>query len=84
MKLKEEKKNEEVEVEKKKKIINRIINDLFEEDSSLYYASTIDIANIVQTKIETESYLNRADLDLVEGLSARDIQNLISYASNCC
>jgi hypothetical protein len=82
--MKEIKKSELVDAEKQKIIINKIIQNLFLEDTSLYYASTIDIAMIIKMKIETPAYLNNADKELVAGLTARDIQNLISYASNCC
>ncbi len=67
-----------------KDIINNIIGNLFKENNDLYYSSTIDISNLVRLKIKTPNYLDEEDFLLVKNLSARDIQNLLSYISNCC
>jgi len=84
MDLKKNKTDEELKSEKQKKIIERVVDDMSKEDQSLYYAPTVDIVRIIMSKIETEGYLSKEEALLMEGLDFRDIQNFLSYASNCC
>lgn len=82
--LDDSEKQEQLKTEKQRKIVERIINELFQEDSSLYYAVTNDIARHVQLKIESKVNLNHNELEIVSDLTSQEIVNLISYNSKCC
>ena len=70
--------------EKQRKIVESIVSDIFSENSDLYYASTMDIAHVVIERLEKSENISESDKELMEGLSSHDIQNLLSYSSNCC
>lgn len=77
-------KEEQLKVNLQRKVIDKIVEDLFSEFPELYYTATVDIARLVEDKIKSPNYLSKTDLELVEDLSVLDIQNSLGYASSCC
>lgn len=75
---------EVLKVDRQKKIIDRIVSELYREDPNLYYAATIDISRIVTDKIKQDGYLSHEEYLIVEKLKPTDVQNLLGYASSCC
>jgi hypothetical protein len=75
---------EELKIYLQKKIIDRIVSELYKEDPNLYYAATIEISRYVTNKIGQDGYLSHEEFIIVENLKPTDVQNLLSYASSCC
>lgn len=65
---------EDLKVERQKEVLNKMLNEVSKQKES-YYLSTIEVAEIIHNKI---SELNINDKELVESLSPRDIQILLS------
>lgn len=74
---------EELLNDQKKKIIDKIILELSHTDPQLYYTESISVAAIVKEYID-EKKLNRSEYEIVKGMSARDIQIVMSFSTNCC
>lgn len=77
-------KEKELLISKQKAIIDKIVSHLATLGTSFYYESTIDVCSEVYNTIHDKDFLNREDKEIVEKLSARDIQILLSYNSSCC
>ncbi|MGB0452915.1 MAG: hypothetical protein ACPGJV_04300 [Bacteriovoracaceae bacterium] len=74
---------DELIVEGQKKVLDQVVYELSQQDQSLYYVDSSTIAQIIVEYIE-EGKLNEQDLELVKGLSRKDILVLLSYNSSCC
>lgn len=74
---------EELEADKKKKIVNRLVSELGKESIDLYYTDSSTIANMVVQKIH-EGKLPKSEFDLVKKLTFNDVLILMSYNTSCC
>lgn len=70
--------------EKRKSIVNKLIQQLSNQHMDLYYTDSNTIANLVYEQIQNKENLNKDELDLMKGLSQKDIHILISYKTSCC
>jgi hypothetical protein len=61
-----------------KRIINEVVAALNESHPSFYYLSTIEVAAEIKKYFHTASRLSVEDFELVDKLSRRDIQILLS------
>ena len=61
-----------------KRIINGVVAALHESNPSLYYSSTIEIAAEIKKYMHTPGKLNVDNFELVNKLTRRDIQILLS------
>ena len=71
--------NETRNFEKQKTILASLTKRLFEQDGSLYYESTSIIAHKLRDLIHQEGSLNVKDKEVMNGLSSRDIEILLSH-----
>ena len=70
---------EELKSEKKRKIINKFLHKIMQENPSYYYSPTTDIARAIHDKIKSE--VNRLSIDdqiLVKSLTTRQIEIILS------
>jgi hypothetical protein len=65
--------------EDEKEAINEVLRELTKDEPSVYYLSTIEIAEKVKTAVEEGKYLDKEKLALLKGLSKSDIQMLMSF-----
>ncbi|MEM8685632.1 MAG: hypothetical protein AAGF72_19635 [Pseudomonadota bacterium] len=72
------KNKEELKSSKQRKVLDRMVAELGGLDSRIYYLSTVEIAQLIEAKLEADSGLNQAEQELMSGLSSRDIQILLS------
>ncbi len=82
MKSLNDRNEDEVLKEKKVQILEGLVAKVSTEYQDIYYLSTIEVASLVHKKINEDSELNKADQELVNELSPRDIQILLSYHKN--
>lgn len=73
-----EEKRRDLDSTKQKKIIDKILQALSEQDPSFYYMATIDVAAEVKRYIHESDALSKDELELMDKLSRRDIQILLS------
>ncbi|MEM6896655.1 MAG: hypothetical protein AAF576_04710 [Pseudomonadota bacterium] len=73
-----EDKRKDLDAEKKKKLLQRLLSDLSAEDPNVYYMATADVAAIIKKTIETGGRLSADDRTLLKGLSQRDIEVILS------
>lgn len=64
----------------KKKILDKVVNVLRDEDKELYYTDTSTISHLIRDYID-DNKLRREEYELVQGLTPNDILILISYNS---
>jgi hypothetical protein len=74
---------EELLIDQKKKVIDKIILELSKSDPELYYTDSISVAAIVKEYIQDKN-LDRSHYEMVKDMSAHDIQMAMSFNSNCC
>ena len=74
---------EDLIVEKRKKIIGKIVTYLASTDPNLYYTDSSTIATMVLQNIDNSS-LKAAEKELIKDLTSKDVLVLMSYNSNCC
>lgn len=63
----------------RKDIVLNILNHLFENDETLYYLPTVEIAAFIHETIEDGKHLQLKEQEIVQHLSLRDIQVLLSH-----
>jgi len=80
VKAQAEEKEKDLLTNKKKEIIQKIVSHLRDSDRELYYAPTIEIAELVVQHIQSEK-LNAKDREIVQELSRDDVQILMSLNS---
>ena len=73
-----EEKHKDLKSNKQLRVIEQIMLELADAHPSFYYLSTIEISNEISAYIKSSNRLNKQDLELVDSLSARDIQMLLS------
>ncbi|WP_226553059.1 MULTISPECIES: hypothetical protein [Celeribacter] len=71
-------KKSDLDSEKQKKILSRLVKVLSEEHPELYYQPTAEIAGLVMGMIEEGKSLNGEERHLMQRLSLRDIEVLLS------
>ena len=71
-------KKTETDAEKRKSILRRLIVDLNRDNPDLYYQPTSEVARLVRQLIATSSKLNADERKLMEKLSNRDLEILLS------
>ncbi|MEM1174334.1 MAG: hypothetical protein AAGI27_05950 [Pseudomonadota bacterium] len=70
---------ERLKASRQRKILDRLVAELAGSDSRVYYLSTVEIAQRIETTLKTGAAgLTEAEKDLLSGLRARDIQILLS------
>ncbi|MEL6551248.1 MAG: hypothetical protein AAFQ54_13480 [Pseudomonadota bacterium] len=73
-----EDKRVDLDAEKQKRVLRRLVEDLTRESADIYYQPTSVIARIVKAQVEAGKGLNADELDLLRRLSQRDIEVLLS------
>ncbi|MEM9970642.1 MAG: hypothetical protein AAF762_06040 [Pseudomonadota bacterium] len=73
-----EEKRKDLDSEKQKRLLQRLVGELSTVDPDFYYRSTADIASMLKTKIDAGDSLNGEEKSLLQRLSARDIEVLLS------
>lgn len=68
----------ELDADKKRKVINKVVQKLSDENPNFYYTNSSEIANLVKEEFDNNN-LNKDELDLVKDLSAEDIHILLSF-----
>nr|WP_244313928.1 hypothetical protein [Roseibium denhamense] len=71
-------KRAELDAEKRKKLIERIVHALADTYPDLYYQSTSQIALLIKQQVDDGTGLSNEDRALLQGLSQRDIEVLLS------
>ena len=68
----------DLDAEKRKKILDRMVRDLSAGHPDLYYQPTSQIAGYLMGHIDKGTDLIKDERDLLSGLSQRDIEVLLS------
>lgn len=71
-------KRADLDAEKRKRLIIRLLEDLSRSNGDLYYRPTSEIALQIRKYIETEADLHHEEKVLLEPLDQRDIEVLLS------
>ncbi len=75
---------EELKVDKEKKIIDKIVNQLASEDPNLYYSDSSIISALVKERIDQKVGVSHTEYLELKDLTVKDILIRLSYHSNCC
>ncbi|MEM7520734.1 MAG: hypothetical protein AAF307_06820 [Pseudomonadota bacterium] len=73
-----EEKRQDLESEKQKKLLQRLVAELSREQPDLYYRSTAEIASQIRTYAAGDAKLINDEKALLKDLSQRDIEVLLS------
>lgn len=73
-----EDKRKDLASEKQKRLLQRLVEELSQTDRDLYYRSTADIAAMIERHVAQADTLNAEDRALMQRLSRRDIEVLLS------
>ena len=71
-------KKRDLESEKQKKLLQRLVEELGGLNTDLYYQSTTEVARQLRDYIKSEAKLNADEHGLLDHLSQRDIEILLS------
>ncbi len=71
-------KHGDLDAEKRKKLITRLLGDLSRSNPDLYYQPTSQIALQIKQQVDQGTNLNNDDRALLSPLSLRDIEVLLS------
>ncbi|MEM0949274.1 MAG: hypothetical protein AAGK37_17885 [Pseudomonadota bacterium] len=71
-------KKSETDAEKQKAVLRKLVTELSHEHPDLYYQPTTEIARLIRDHVANGGTLNGADRKLMEHLSSRDLQVLLS------
>jgi len=74
-----EEKHKDLISTKQKELVERLVADLNKTDPSFYYLAASDIANEIRTSIKNKKNLSQGEFLLLEPLSRRDIQLILSF-----
>ena len=77
-------KDEELLVDKQKKIIDAIVQKIFATDESMYYETTMNLCQAVYEALQEERKSGLTANEAAFDLKPKDIQDLISYKTPCC
>ena len=73
-----EEKRVDLDAEKQKRLLQRMVNDLTRESADIYYQPTSEIARLIRAQEAAAEGHNAAELALLRNLSQRDIEVLLS------
>lgn len=73
-----EDKRGDLDAEKQKRLLQRMVNDLTRESADIYYQPTSEIARIIKAQVDAAEGLNADELTLLRNLTQRDIEVLLS------
>lgn len=73
-----EEKRKDLDSEKRKKLLQRLVAELSRSHFDFYYRPTSEIALLLKDYIAKDAKLNQEETALMEGLSHRDIEVLLS------
>ncbi|MEP3048649.1 MAG: hypothetical protein ABJL55_15035 [Roseibium sp.] len=68
----------DLDAEKRKKLITRLLDDLSQTNPDLYYQPTSQVALQIKQHIESDARLHVEEKNLLVNLSQRDIEVLLS------
>ncbi|MFW2541434.1 hypothetical protein ACN2XU_02245 [Primorskyibacter sp. 2E107] len=71
-------KRKDLDAEKRKLLLERLLREVGRDNPDLYYRSTSDIAQLIFNHVESAAMLHPEERALVKGLSPRDIAVLLS------
>jgi len=71
-------KRKDLDSEKQKKLLTRLLNELAHVDQQLYYRSTAEVALAIKTYIAGPAGLKNDEKALLDRLTTRDIEVLLS------
>lgn len=71
-------KKAETDAEKQKALLRRIASALSQENPDLYYQPTSQVARLIHGYISDGGKLNSDERKLMQGLSSRDLEILLS------
>lgn len=71
-------KRTDLDAEKRRKLLDRMVAEVSRANPDLYYRSTSEVAVEIRRHIAEDAALNSAERELLEGLSAEDIQMILS------
>lgn len=68
-------------VQKQRKLLQRLVEELSKDNSDLYYQSTSQIARVLLEHVEGGKNLNHEERELLQPLDQRGIEMLLSLHS---
>ncbi|MCH2068333.1 hypothetical protein [Shimia sp.] len=71
-------KRQDLDGEKRKVLLQRLLSELSGLDPNLYYQSTSQVALLLRAYIDGDAKLVQEDRKLLQGLAPRDIEVLLS------
>ncbi len=71
-------KRQDLDGEKRKVLLQRLLSELSGLDPNLYYQSTSQIAVLMRAYIDADAKLVQEERQLMQGLAPRDIEVLLS------
>lgn len=71
-------KHKDLESEKRRKLLEKLLGDVSKDAPDLYYRSTSEISQILLQHIDQTARLHPEERDLLKGLDARDIAMILS------
>lgn len=71
-------KREDLDAEKQKKLLQRLVSDLSRENPDLYYQPASEIARQIRHRIADGTHLSSDERSLMARLGQRDIEVLLS------
>jgi len=76
-----EEKIADLTAQKQKKLLQRLVEELSKTNPELYYQATSQIARELKTHIDHGASLNQEERELLQQLSQRDIEVILSLHS---
>ncbi|MEM9009969.1 MAG: hypothetical protein AAGE18_01995 [Pseudomonadota bacterium] len=71
-------KRTDLDAEKQKKLLQRLVDELSRSDVDFYYRPTTEIASVLKTRIDDDESLLVEEKALLQRLTQRDIEVLLS------
>ena len=71
-------KRKDLDGERQRRLLQKLVSDLSHENPNVYYMPTAGIAALLHETIKTGGRLSAEDRDLLQKLSVRDIEVLLS------
>lgn len=71
-------KRKDLDGERRKKLLRRLVEEMSAQDSSIYYLPTSQTAARIKAQVESGEGLNADERALLERMSQRDIEVLLS------
>ena len=71
-------KRQDLDGEKKKKLLQRLVDEMSQVDGDFYYRPTSYIASQIKARVEAGEALSVEEQSLLKGMSQRDIEVLLS------